>query len=109
MHGAGNFNDVLEVAEYPLVAVDVGLEDLPIVDAGLPRRAGVGQNKARLDFFRRDGYGFAVNAVGIEMYRAGSPVKRGIIILAAGGYLDDLGLDILGDDAHLLEGEVAVR
>ena len=42
------------------------------------------------------------------MNRAGAPIQSGIVILAAGGHADDLGLDILGDHPHLFEGKVAV-
>ena len=103
VHGAGDFNDAFEVAEHPLVAIDVGLENFPIVDTGLARRAGVGQNKARLDFFRGDRDRLAMNAVRIEMDRARPSIKRGIVILAAGRDLDDLRLDVLGNHPHLLQ------
>ena len=107
VHGARNFDDALEVSEHPLVSVDVRLEDFPIVDAGLPRRACVSQNKAGFEFLRSDCHRFAVDAVGIEMNRAGSSIERGIVILATGRHLDDLGLDVLGNHAHLLEREIA--
>ena len=52
-------------------------------------------------------YCLAVNAVGVQMDGADSSIERWIVVLAAGGHLDDLGLDILRDDAHLLLREVA--
>src|SRR5882724_2578505 len=41
MHIPRNADNSFEVAEYSLVAVNVGFEDFPVVDARLPRRAGV--------------------------------------------------------------------
>ena len=46
MHRPRDTCDSLEVPEHALVAVNVGFEDLPVVDARLPRRPGVGQNEA---------------------------------------------------------------
>ena len=89
------------------VAVDVSLEDLPVIDAGLARRSGVGEQKAHLDLFGRDRNGGAMDSVGIEMNGADAAVERGIVVLAAGGHADDLGLDVLGDDAQLFEIEIA--
>ena len=102
MHGTRDFRNTLEVAVDPFVTVDVGLEYFPIVDAGLPRRAGVGKYEARLDLFRRDRGRFAVNAVGVEVDGAHPAVESRIVVLAASGDLNDLRLNILGDHTHLL-------
>ena len=76
VHGARNFDDALEVTEHSFVAVDVCLENLPIVDAGLARRTGVGQHKAGFDLFRRNRDRLAVDPVGIKMNRAGALRKE---------------------------------
>ena len=50
-----------------------------------------------------------MNAIGIQMDSTDPAVERRIVILAAGGYADDLCLDVLRDDAHLLQRQIAVR
>ena len=100
MHIAGEGDDFVEVTEDVAVAVDMGLEHFPVVDAGLAGRAGIGEQEAHLDFFRRDGHGSAANAIGIEIDGADAAVEGGIIILAAGGHADDLSLDVLGESTR---------
>src|SRR4029077_9560998 len=82
VHGAGNFGDSLKIAEHALVSVDVGLEDLPIVNSRLPRRAGIGEHETSFDFFRRYGERLPMYAVGIKMNRADPSVEGRIVILA---------------------------
>src|SRR4051794_39125911 len=88
-----------------LVASDMRLEDLPIVYAGLARRSGVGDNEAPLNLFRRDWQGFAVDSVGLKMDGADATVERGIVILAASRYADELCFDVLRNDADLFAVE----
>ena len=49
----------------------------------------------------------AVNSVGVEMDCIYSAIHRGIVILAAGGNANQLGLDVLGDDPNLLDVDFA--
>ena len=51
MHFAGNAGNFGEVADDVLVAIDVLLEDLPVVDARLARRTGINQHEALVHFF----------------------------------------------------------
>ena len=53
-HRLGDVRNLLEVANDLLVAVDVLLEDLPVVDARLPRRAGVEEHEAACHLVGRD-------------------------------------------------------
>ena len=107
VHGTRDLGNLLEVAEDMAVAVDVGLEDFPVIDAGLPRGAGVGKHKAGLDFFRLHGNGLAVDAIDVEVNGADPAIESGIVVLATGGHVDELRFNILSDDAHLLETEAA--
>src|ERR1700748_2760959 len=106
MHATSNVGNSIEVAEHPLVTINVCLENFPIINARLPRSASVSQNETRLDLFRSHRHRFTVNAVGIQMNRADPSIKSWVVVLAPGGHVDDLGFDILGDDTHLFEGEV---
>src|ERR1700733_3173935 len=83
------------------------LEDLPVIDAGLPGRSCVGEQKAHFDIFGRDGNRGAMDSLGIKVNGADAAVKRGIVILAAGGDTEHLRFDVLGDDAQFFEIIVA--
>ena len=65
-HGAGNFADSLEVAEDLAVAIDVALEDLPVVDAALTRGSGIGEDKAAVKFIGIAWNGVAMDAIDIQ-------------------------------------------
>src|SRR5512140_48930 len=43
-----------------------------------------------------------MDAINVEMHRAGAPIQRRVVILAPGGYVDDLRLDVLGDLTNVL-------
>ena len=102
MHGAGDLADPLEVVEHLLVAIDVRFEYFPIVDARLARRSGIDQHEAPVQLFRRDADRGMVNAIGIKMNGAHAAIQSGIVILASGGNLDELGFNVLRDHANLL-------
>src|SRR5664279_4644250 len=103
MHRLGNARDFREVVYDVLVAVDVLLEYLPVVDARLPRRSGVEEDEPLIDLVERNWYRLPANPVRPEMHRAHTAVHRRIIILAAGGYADQLGFDILRKDTNLFD------
>src|SRR6266700_3709834 len=102
MHGAGDLSDTLKVMEDLLVAVDVRLEDLPVVNARLARHSGIGQNKALVQVLRGHAHNSMMNAVRIKMYGAYASVERRIVVLTSGGDLDQLRFHVLRDHAELL-------
>ena len=51
-HRDGRVADPLEAVEDVAIAVDVPLGDLPVVRAGVARRAGVGEHDAPLELVR---------------------------------------------------------
>src|SRR5690349_4944396 len=108
MHGARNFADLPEVVEDALVAVDVGLEDFPIVDARLSRRSGVNQHESRLNVCRRDRDRLSVNAVNVQVNRVHSAVQSWVVVLTAGRYADQLGFDVLRNLANLFSIDFAI-
>src|SRR5580700_8792999 len=108
VHGARDFRNAFEVAEHVAIAIDVSLEDLPIVNPRLSGSSGVGQHEARLDLFRHDRYGFAMDAICIEMNCAHSAIEGRVVVLATGGNRDDLRLDVLRNHPHLFEAEIAL-
>src|SRR5262249_10768225 len=48
-HGLRHFRNTLEIGANLLLAVDVGLEDFPVVDTRLPRLAGVAKHQASFE------------------------------------------------------------
>ena len=80
----GRVADALEAVEDVTVAVDVALDDLPVVRARVARRAGVGEDDPLLELRRVDVEGDAPDAVDAELdgarrrrrARAGSPARR---------------------------------
>ena len=107
VHGPCYFRDALEIPEYALVAVDMSLKNFPVVDARLAGRPGVRQHESRLNLLGQDWNNFAVNSVGIKTDGAHATVERRIVILTAGRHFNDLGFDVLGNNPHLLEREIA--
>src|SRR5690349_10142637 len=107
MHRMRNPCYAVKIPEDALLAIDMRLEDFPIVDPRLARRAGVSQHKSRFNLLGQDRNGFAVNSVGIEMDRAHAAVERGIVILTSSRHLNDLRFDVLRDYTHLLERQMA--
>ncbi len=100
-HGARDGGDVLEVAQDAPVAVDVALEDLPVIDAALARRAGVGEDKAAVELGGIACNAVAMDAIDIEFDGTDAAVQRGIIILTSGGNTDELRFDVLRNLAEL--------
>ena len=109
MHLLRNARDLREVPDDVLVAVDVLLEDLPVVDARLPRRAGVEQHEALVHFLGRNCDGLAMNSIGIEVNGVYPAVHRRIVVLATGGNANQLRFDILCDHANLFDVDVATH
>ena len=79
------------------VAVDVPLEDLPVVRAGLPRGAGVGEDDPLLEIARIDIERDPPDAVGPELDRGDAAVQRRTIVLHARGHANRPALDVHGD------------
>src|SRR6266567_977459 len=90
MHGTRDSRNTFEVPEHAPVAVNVRFEDFPIIDSRFSRHAGISQHETRLNFFRQNRHGLAMNAVRIEPDSADSSVQRGVVVLAASGYFDNL-------------------
>src|SRR5437763_373128 len=99
--------DLLKVAKDVAVAVDVRLKNFPVVDAAPARRTGVSQDEARFDLVGRNRQPFATDAVGGQMNGADAAVERGIVILTAGGHMNQLRFDILRQLAQLFFIELA--
>ena len=76
------------------IAVDVPLGDLPVVRAGVARRAGVGEHDAALELARIDVERDAADAVDAELDRGDAAVQRRPIVLHAGRHADRLALDV---------------
>src|SRR5262249_47700613 len=72
------------------VAVDVALRDVPVVDAGVARRVGVGERDPLLQLRRRDVDRHAADAVDAELDGRDAAVVRRAIVLRAGRHLDRL-------------------
>src|SRR5882724_2160291 len=105
MQGARDGGYLLEIAEDFLVPIDVGFENLPVVDAGLPRRAGICKYETGVDLFRSDRDRLAVDAVGLEMNGAGAAVESRVVVLAPSRDADELGFDVLRDHADLFQSK----
>src|SRR6476659_5699988 len=90
------------IVEDFLVAINVRFEYFPIIDPGLARRSGIDEHKPAVQFLRRHAYGGVVNAIGIQVNGAHATIQSRIIILASCGDFDELGFNVLRDDAHLL-------
>ena len=98
-----NGGDAVEVATHLGVAVDMRLGNLPIVDAGIARLAGVGEHDAGGQVARIDGHGFAGDSRRSQFDRTHPTVHGWVIILGAGGHLNDLRFDVLRDFSQFLE------
>src|SRR6476659_11076383 len=90
MHGPRNLTDPLKVVEDFLVAVNVRLKYLPVVDPGLPRRSGIDQNKPPVQVLWGHAYSGMVNPIRVEVNRAYAAIERGIVILASSRHFDEL-------------------
>src|SRR5437868_11723934 len=95
VHGSCYLGNPLEISDHAFISVNMRLENLPIVNTGLPRRAGIGENKAGFDFLRHDGNSLPMDAIEIQVDCAHSAIKRGIVVLASSGNVNDLRFDVL--------------
>ena len=93
---------------HALVAIDMSLKDFPVVNARFPRRSGVSQDESGFNFAWIDGHGLPTYPVGAQVNGADTSIQRRIVVLAAGGHLDNLRFDILGNHAYLLEPELVL-
>src|SRR5215471_6375117 len=95
MDGARDRADALEIVKDAALAVDVVLENSPVIDSTFSRSAGIGKNKPAVEFLRRHRNCLAMNAINIQMDGIHSTVERGIVILTSGGNTNELGFRVL--------------
>src|SRR5258708_3819264 len=107
VHGLGDLGNTLKVAEDLAIAVNVRFEDLPIVNARLPGRSGISQDKTAIQLFRRKLDGFTKDAVNLETNCAQASVESRIVILTSSRNFDQLCLHVLRDHADLFAVELA--
>ncbi len=89
-----DFGDAREIVENGFVAVDVRAEDVPIVDGGLARVAGVAEDETTLEFGEIDAELGAALAAGRKLDGRGAAEGRRVVILRAGGDANDDGFGI---------------
>src|SRR3982750_1765176 len=83
-HRVGDVGDAGEAAADAFVAVDVALGHVPVVDAGVARRVGVGQREPLLQLLRADVNRHTADAVDAQLDRRDSAVVGRAIVLRAG-------------------------
>src|SRR5215471_2152159 len=96
-HRLRHFGNPLEVGPHLLLAVDMGLEYLPIVDARLPWFAGVAENQALFELAYVQTQFHSTLAARRQLDRRRSPECGRIVILGTGGHLDDDAFGIAAD------------
>src|SRR6516162_1729085 len=89
------------------IAVDVLLEDFPVIDPRLPRRTRIEQNETLVHLIHWDRNGLARNSVNIEVNGAHSAIHGWVVILATGRNANQLRLDILRNHTNLLDIDFA--
>src|SRR5262249_1026803 len=72
-----------------LLAVDVRLENFPVVDARLPRLAGVAKYEAPFEFACVEAQFNTAFATGRKFDGSGAAECRRIVVLRSGGNFDD--------------------
>src|ERR1019366_1236123 len=85
LRDSGNFR---KVACNSLVAIDLRLENFPIIDSGLAWLAGIANDEARFEVCGIYLQGFAEFSARAQMNRAHSAKRRRIMILRTGGYVN---------------------
>ena len=93
-HRGGSVANPLEAVEDVAVAIDVALGDLPVVGAGVARRARVSEDDATFELVPIHVEADAPHAIGAKLDRRDAAVKRRPIILHAGGHSDRLTLHV---------------
>src|SRR5215471_5395786 len=88
-HGLRHFRDALEIGANLLLAVDVRLEYFPVVDARLPRLAGVAKYEAPFEFASVEAQFNTAFATGRKFDSSGAAECRRIVVLRSGGNFDD--------------------
>jgi len=102
-HGHGDGSDLFKVAVYPGLAVNVRLGHFPVIDAGIARRARIGQHKPLIQFVEIHRNARSSDPRRAQLKRTDPPIHRRIVILRAGGNPNHLRLNVLRDLAKLLQ------
>ena len=92
-----DLRDAREIVVDLRVSVDVFLEDVPIVDGGLARLAGVAKYEAALEFGEIDAQLGAMLAAGRKLDGGGATEGRRIMVLRARGNADHDGFGVAAD------------
>src|SRR5262249_31425161 len=98
----GSVANALEPVEHAGGVVDVALVHLPVIDAGIARRAGETERHSSLQFVEVGHDLFARHAFDPQLDARNSAVHRREIVLIAGGDFQDLRLDVDRDDRKSL-------
>src|SRR5439155_14223711 len=96
-HRDGGVSNPLEAIEDAAIAVDVALGDLPVVGAGIARRAGISEDDAPFELVRIHVEADAPYTVGAKLDGRDAAVQRRPIILHAGRHPDRLTLHVHRD------------
>ena len=97
----------IEQVKQAPVAVDVAFRHLPVVDAGVPRGTGIGQDEPALEFGRIDVECHPTDPVDTKLDRRDPAVVGGSEVLGTGGHIDRLSFDVHGDLEQVVRREGA--
>src|ERR1700690_3654589 len=92
-----NFRNARQIVVNLCVPVDVLLENVPVVDGGFPRFAGVTKNETALELREIDAELGPAFATRRQLDGGGATEGRGIVILGAGGNTDHDGFGVTTD------------
>ena len=82
---------------HPAIAVDVAREYLPVIDAGLPRLAGVAQHQPPFEFGGVADQRLAPLAAGQQFDGADAAKRRRIMVLGSRRHANDNGFNVAAD------------
>src|SRR5208282_5299373 len=101
LHGEAHFlrhlGDALEAILHGAFAADLRFEDFPIVDAVLPRLSRITNGDAAFQLVEIDAQLDAVLAAWLKLDGRGAAKSWRVMILRAGGNIDDDGFGVTAD------------
>src|SRR2546423_3837765 len=92
-----DFRDAREVGEHFLVAVDVRAKHVPIIDGGFAGLAGIAEHDSALELGEIDAQFGAALTAGRQLDGRSSAKRRWIMILCAGGDVNNDGFGVTAD------------
>src|SRR4051812_19385384 len=96
-HGHCGVTYAFETVEHVAIAIEVSFDDLPVIRAGLPWGASVGQDDAAFELDGIDIEADPRNAADRQFDGSDAAVECRAIVLDAGRHTNGLALDIHGD------------